>query len=332
MYLLHPNRKATLIPFNTKKRRAFPMLRLVSIIGVLTFWATGLACSRVSDADRSGEPLKIVCTTGMIGDALTRIAGDKASVAALMGPGVDPHLYKATQGDLRLLTEADLIFYNGLHLEGKMGEVLQKLSRTRKVTALAEAIPQELLLHSDAKAGVFDPHVWFDVSLWRRVVRQAGETLAAADAENAAYYRANTDTFLAELDSLHQWVTAQIASIPKEGRVLITAHDAFGYFGQAYGIEVRGLQGISTASEYGLRDISELVAFLTERKIKAVFVESSVPSKSLEAVAEGCARRGHPIKIGGSLYSDAMGETGSPEGAYPGMVRANVTTIVQALQ
>jgi manganese/zinc/iron transport system substrate-binding protein len=316
----------------SKKRTAFPMLRRCSIIGAFAFLAIASACSRVSDAKDSDGPLKIVATTGMIADALTRIAGDKATVTALMGPGVDPHLYKATQGDLRLLTEADLIFYNGLHLEGKMGEVLQKLSKTRKVVALAEAIPQELLLHSDAKANVFDPHVWFDVSLWRRVVRQAGATLAELDAANAEYYRANTDTFLAELDDLHQWVTQEIASIPQEGRVLITAHDAFGYFGKAYGIEVRGLQGISTASEYGLRDISELVSFLTDRKIKAVFVESSVPAKSLEAVVEGCTRRGHPIKIGGSLYSDAMGETGSPEGNYPGMVRANVTTIVHALK
>lgn len=297
---------------------------------IILFAAAG--CKENDEKLDDNGLLHIVCTTGMIGDALTQIAGDKAQVIALMGPGVDPHLYKATQGDLKKLTDADIIFYNGLHLEGKMGDIFQKLSRTKHVVALAETVPSERLLRPEGSPGAHDPHIWFDVSLWAEAVRRAGMELARADSANQAFYLQNTEAYLSELDSLHQWTAAQISAIPRESRVLITAHDAFGYFGRAYDIEVRGLQGISTASEYGLRDISNLVSFLTARKIKAVFVESSVPAKSLEAVVEGCSRRGHEIAIGGSLYSDAMGQAGSPEGRYIGMVRANVNAIVGALK
>ena len=303
------------------------------------FWlATALfiiSCSseKVSD-DPSGQgrSLQIVCTTGMLGDALTRITGDRAEIITLMGPGVDPHLYKATQGDLRALTNADLVFYNGLHLEGKMVEVLKKLARLKPVIALAERIDTSLLIQSDDYAGAHDPHIWFDVSLWSQAVAAAGSEVVRLDPENAPYYQENTSRYLTELEALHQWVKEQITSIPDQQRVLITAHDAFAYFGRAYQIEVRGLQGISTMSEYGLRDVSDLVSFIVEQRIRSVFVESSVPAKSLEAVAEGCARRGHTVQIGGTLYSDAMGEAGTPEGTYPGMVRANVNTIVAGLQ
>ncbi len=292
--------------------------------------AVQVAC-RPAQSDVEG-PRRIVCTTGMIGDAIRRIAGTHAEVTPLMGPGVDPHLYKATQGDLRLLTEADIIFYNGLHLEGKMGEVLEKLSRLKPVIAITDSIDRRRLINSTDYADAHDPHIWFDVSLWSEAVGYAGRAMGRLDTAHAAVYRQNADRFREELADLHRWVADTIATIPEGQRVLITAHDAFAYFGQAYAIEVRGLQGISTVSEYGLKDISDLVSFISERQIKAVFVESSVPRKSLEAVVEGCAQRGHQVRIGGTLYSDAMGEKGTPEGTYPGMVRANVVTIVDALR
>lgn len=282
-------------------------------------------------SDRSG-PLQIVCTTGMIGDAISRIAGDRAKVVSLMGAGVDPHLYKATQGDLRRLTEADVVFYNGLHLEGKMGEILEKVGRLKPVIALGDSLPPGQLINSTDYPGAYDPHVWFDVSLWHQVVGIAGRTLARLDTAYAKQYLANTRAFQDTLDQLHTYVQEQISQIPAQQRILITAHDAFEYFGRAYDIEVRGLQGISTVSEFGLKDISDLVQLITDRNIKAIFVESSVPRKSLEAVVEGCAQRGHDTRIGGTLYSDAMGEAGTPAGTYPGMVRANVRTIVDALR
>lgn len=282
-------------------------------------------------SDRSG-PLQIVCTTGMIGDAISRIAGDRAEVVRLMGAGVDPHVYKATQGDLRRLTEADVVFYNGLHLEGKMGEILEKVGRLKPVIALGDSLPPDQLINSTDYPGAYDPHVWFDVSLWHHVVGIAGRTLAQLDTAYAEQYLANTHTFQDTLDQLHTYVREQISQIPAQQRILITAHDAFEYFGRAYDIEVRGLQGISTVSEFGLKDISDLVQLITDRNIKAIFVESSVPRKSLEAVVEGCAQRGHDTRIGGTLYSDAMGEAGTPAGTYPGMVRANVRTIVNALR
>ncbi|NBC05890.1 MAG: zinc ABC transporter solute-binding protein [Bacteroidetes bacterium] len=301
---------------------------IFALLTALGVWA----CSPAEDAGReTGEPLKVVCTTGMIADALQKIVGDSAEVESLMGPGVDPHLYKATQGDLKLLRSADVVFYNGLHLEGKMGEVLDKLGRLKPVVALADSLPTSKLMNSTDYAGAYDPHVWFDVSLWSEVVAMAGKNMARLDAENAAYYQSNTAAFQKELATLHEEVRQKISEIPEAQRVLITAHDAFAYFGRAYDIEVRGLQGISTISEYGLKDVSQLVDFITARQIRAVFVESSVPTKALEAVVEGCAQRGHEVRIGGTLYSDAMGAEGTPAGTYTGMVRENVAVIVEGL-
>lgn len=276
--------------------------------------------------------LSIVATTGMIADALKNIVGEHATVEALMGPGVDPHLYKATQGDLRRLTEADAIFYNGLHLEGKMGDVLGKLGRLKPVVAVADQLPASDLINSTDYASAYDPHVWFDVSLWSQVVGIIGKELGEIDPDHAVVYQRNAQSYQEQLADLHDWVTSAIQTIPERQRVLITAHDAFEYFGQAYGIEVRGLQGISTVSEFGLRDVTDLADFISSRGIKAVFVESSVPAKSLEAVVEGVEQRGHTTAIGGTLYSDAMGAAGTDAGTYPGMVRTNVTTIVEALK
>ena len=300
---------------------------VVLIIAVLV-----CACASPQQERTEGERLKIVATTGMIYDAVINIAGDSVDVQALMGPGVDPHLYKATQGDLSKLTEADLILYNGLYLEGKMGEVFGKLQRIKPVVAVAEVLPQEVLRDNPIYADAFDPHVWFDVSLWRQVVANTRDVLMAQDTLHASVYQRRAESYLQSLDTLHQWVQSEIAAIPENQRVLITAHDAFGYFGDAYGIEVIGLQGISTLSEFGLKDISELVKLIVDRKIKAVFIETSVSPKAIEAVVTGCKERGHDVVIGGNLFSDAMGPWGTFEGTYIGMVTTNVNTITKALK
>jgi manganese/zinc/iron transport system substrate-binding protein len=268
----------------------------------------------------------------MILDAVENIAGNHADVVALMGPGVDPHLYKATHGDLERLTEADVIFYNGLHLEGKMGEVFEKLGRIKPVVAVAENIPEEQLRKVPGFQGAYDPHVWFDVKLWAQVAKGISAFLQEYDSAHRDEYRQRSDTYLKKLDSLHAAVATSLQQIPPTQRVLITAHDAFGYFGDAYDIEVRGLQGISTMSEFGLRDVTDLVNFIISRKVKAIFVETSVSQKSIEAVMEGCREKGWAVKIGGSLFSDAMGNAGTQEGTYVGMVNANVRTIVESLR
>lgn len=288
------------------------------------------ACGNVKEQERNGR-LKIVTTTGMIADAVKNIVQDSADVEALMGPGVDPHLYKATQGDLEALTSADVIYYNGLHLEGKMGEVLEKLAARKPVIAVADDIDSSKLMSAPNYGYAIDPHIWFDVALWIEAVKQIEQSISNNDSKNAAYYEANANIYIKQLTNLDEWVRKEIAKIPPGQRILITAHDAFGYFGKAYNIEVRGLQGISTLSEYGLRDVSDLVDFITENRIRAVFVETSVPQRAINAVVEGCRKSGFNVQIGGNLYSDAMGEEGTPEGTYIGMVKANVTTIVEAL-
>lgn len=298
---------------------------------ILVLLAAIFASCRQKNENRSGK-IAIVTTTGMIKDAAEQVAGDAAEVTALIGPGVDPHLYKASQGDLEKLTSADLVLYNGLHLEGKMGEVLEKLSRIKPVVAISKDIPDSLLRTAPGFAGAHDPHIWFDVSLWKYSVRTIQKELSNRYPEKSSAFSLRADQYLTELDSLHQEVISQIKSLPPSQRVLITAHDAFGYFGDAYQIEVRGLQGISTLSEFGLRDVTELVSFITERKIKAVFVESSVSQKSIKAVVDGCQQKKWKVTIGGTLYSDAMGPWNTPEGTYIGMVRANVKTITEALR
>lgn len=307
------------------------------IMAFLSFVAISCQNKKETLPSDSNHKLKIVTTTGMIKDAALQVAGDKAEVTALMGTGVDPHQYKATQGDLTKLSNADVIFYNGLMLEGKMQEVLGKIGQSKTSVAVAEAIPQAQRRHisiagSAENASHDDPHVWFDVTLWQIVVNKIAETLANVDTANAAYYRQNAKTYTQQLQQLNEEVKQSIAQIPAEQRLLITSHDAFGYFGKAYNLEVRGLQGISTVAEFGLRDIADITNLLITRKIKAVFVESSVPQKSLEAVIEGCRSKGHQVVIGGTLFSDAMGAANTPEGTYIGMVKYNTQHIVSALK
>ncbi|ALJ01579.1 metal ABC transporter solute-binding protein, Zn/Mn family [Rufibacter tibetensis] len=303
-----------------------------------TFLLLLLLCAACAPKDTPGAiahqqgKMYIVTTTGILRDAVANVVGDRAVVSALMGPGVDPHLYKAALGDLQTLREADVIIYNGLHLEGTMGEVLEKLARQKVVWAAAEGLPEDLLRKTPEFQDSHDPHIWFDVSLWSKVVELLSQRLQKQDQQNAIQYQENTIRYLATLDSLHQWTKTEIAAIPAQQRILITAHDAFGYFGDAYKIQVQGLQGISTVSEFGLQDVSSLVNFIVNRKVKAVFVESSVSQKAIEAVLEGCRQKGHQINLGGTLYSDALGEENGPAGTYVGMVQVNVGKIVKALK
>ena len=278
------------------------------------------------------QKLTIVTTTGMIADLVKNIGGDSVAVQALMGPGVDPHLYKATQGDLGRLQKAEVIFYNGLHLEGKMGEVFEKLERIKKVVPVAARVDTAALLQNPVYKDAHDPHIWFDVSLWLTTVEVVLQVLTEADRENAPLYMENAARYQKQLSALHEWVKQEISSIPAKNRIMITAHDAFNYFGRAYGIEVRGLQGVSTLSEFGLRDRVDLVNYIVEKQIKAVFLETSVSQKNINAIIEGCRQKGHEVVIGGSLYSDAMGAAGTPEGTYIGMVKSNVNTLVKSLK
>ena len=289
-------------------------------------------CCCMGCEDSAKDRFTIVTTTSLIGDAVKNIVQNHAVVSTLMGPGVDPHAYHATQQDVKNLLNADIVFYNGLHLEGKMADVLHKLSKKKPVYAAGEAItPAQQLVDPNFSVGI-DPHIWFDVCLWKQVVQYISDRLQAADPQAAAYYKENTVCYLQQLDTLHEATLRSIQQIPSAHRVLITAHDAFGYFGRAYGMEVRGLQGISTVSECGLRDVTDLVKFIIQRNIKAIFLETSVPEKPLQAVVEGCKKRGHQVVVGGHLYSDALGQAGTPGGSYLGMVRANVQAIVNALK
>lgn len=309
-------------------------------VGVFIFF-TPLAFVGCSDRsvdpeamDASGEPYQITCTVGMITDIVRNVAGDYAEVVGMIGEGVDPHLYKPTRGDVVRLSQTDVVFYNGLHLEGKMTDVLVRVGTMGKpVKAVTEAILDEadyLLQKSDGSRHT-DPHVWMDVSGWLRAVPVVAETLSEFDPEHAADYRANAATYMNKLQALDIYTKAAMATIPEGRRVLVTAHDAFQYLGRAYGIEVRGIQGISTESEAGVRDLEMLVDFIVERKVPAVFVETSVAEKNVRALVEGARARGHEVVIGGSLFSDAMGQAGTYEGTYIGMIDHNVTTIVNAL-
>lgn len=303
------------------------VLTLLSLIIVAAVIGNGCGTKEKS----GGKPI-VVATTSMIGDIVTFIAGDSVALHTLMGPGVDPHLYKATKGDLDQFAGAGLILYNGLHLEAKLSDILKSMGESRMVVAVSEQIPRDSLRFPSQFEGNPDPHIWFDLSLWKFSVTRAEEALIALDSAHADLYRQRAAAYRDSMLALDAWVRTEISSIPESQRILVTAHDAFGYFGRAYGIEVKGLQGISTVAEAGLLDVTSMIDLLVERKIKAVFVESSVPHKTIEAVVAGCRERGHDVKVGGELYSDAMGSANTPDGTYFGMVRHNVNAIVTALR
>ncbi|WP_397364313.1 metal ABC transporter solute-binding protein, Zn/Mn family [Olleya sp. R77988] len=277
--------------------------------------------------------LNIVTSTTMITDLVRNIGGDSININGLMGSGVDPHLYKASEGDVTKLVNADIIFYNGLHLEGKLVEVFEKMgSSTKTPIALGEVIDKSTLIGSDYFASNYDPHVWFNINYFKQFAKKVTTTLTEKDKANATYYKSNETIFLAKLDSLQNTVNATIKTLPKEKRILVTAHDAFNYFGKNYGFEVVGLQGLSTATEAGVKDVQNLANFIIEKQVKAIFVESSVPKRTIEALQEAVKSKGHDVKIGGTLYSDALGSAGTIEGTYIGMFEYNVNTIVNALR
>jgi manganese/zinc/iron transport system substrate-binding protein len=296
----------------------------------------GLGCRGeavpAGDASATAAPIRVVATTGMIADAARHVGGARAEVVALMGPGVDPHLYKASESDVTRLQAAQLVLYNGLHLEGKMADVLVKMARTRPVVAVSETVPAEQLREPPEFQGQYDPHIWFDVRLWASTLDAIAAAYAEVDPAHADEYRANAAAYREELLALDAWVEARIAELPPERRLLVTAHDAFGYFGRRYGVDVVGLQGISTLAEAGLRDVERVVDLVVERRVKAIFVESSVPRRAIEAVQAAAAERGHQVTIGGQLFSDAMGAPDTTEGTYVGMVRHNANTLVDALR
>jgi manganese/zinc/iron transport system substrate-binding protein len=305
-----------------------PLLLGSVVMSLLTGCATPVARSQ---GDLTQRQIRVVTTIGMISDIVRNVGGERVRVTGLMGPGVDPHLYKATEGNVILLLEADAVFYNGLHLEAKMGEVLERMQGRIRTVAVTDGIDRSALLAPPEFEGAYDPHVWFDVTMWMQATERVRHTLVEMDPASAALYRANADAYLNQLAELHAYVQAQAARVPADQRVIITAHDAFNYFGRAYGFEVRGLQGISTATEAGTADVQQLANFIAERKIRAIFVESSVSPRTIEAVQAAVQARGFDVQIGGQLFSDAMGNEGTPEGTYIGMVRHNIDTIVGAL-
>jgi len=300
------------------------MRTLIALIavGLLT------ACGPAKKAETNGKK-KVVCTIGMIADVARNIGGDRTEVIHLMGSGVDPHLYKASAGDVARLQEADLILFNGLHLEAKMGEILEKMEGNIKTVAVSELVAKDKLLEEEE--GVADPHLWFNVALWKEVAGNIRDAMVSADPDGKSVYDSNFEAYAKKLDELDAYVKRRAEELPEGQRVLVTAHDAFNYFGNAYGFEVMGLQGISTVSEAGTADVQKLAKTIADRKIKAIFIESSVPRRNVEALQEAVKAQGFNVKIGGELFSDAMGSDGTVEGTYIGMVTHNIDMIVEAL-
>jgi len=282
-------------------------------------------------ASSADQRLSVVATTGMIADAVREIGGDRVEVDGLMGPGIDPHSYRQTRSDIVAMTRAELVLSHGLYLEAQMEEFLQRLSKRQTVVAVADDLDRDRLLGHEDYDDKRDPHVWMDPALWVEVVTTVRDALIEARPDQAATFRKRATDYIERIEQLGHWATQVTSSVPKEARVLLTAHDAFAYFGRAYAFEVIGIQGISTESEAGLRRIRDLVDLLVEREIAAVFVESSVSERNIRALVEGAASRGHEVRIAGTLYSDAMGPQGSYEGTYIGMIDHNITTIVRAL-
>ncbi len=308
-------------------------LRSLSALGFVLVGLLAGCTPNGDDGPLSSRKIRVVTTTGMITDIVQTVGGDRVEVTGLMGPGVDPHLYKASSGDVNRMTRADLVVYNGLHLEGQMGEVFQRLRGKTRAVAVTDGLDPERDLRKAPPGfqGTHDPHVWFDVSLWMKAVEKVRDTLAEMDPDHADGYQANAEKYLKELAELHAYVKEKAATVPEKQRVLITAHDAFYYFGKAYGFEVRGLQGVSTESEPSVLDVQELAGFIAERRIPAVFVEDSVNERTIKAVTQAVEAKGFRVAIGGKLYSDSMGNPGTPDGTYVGMVRHNIDTIAAAL-
>lgn len=299
---------------------------LLALMGVF------FGCKNEGKEAGNAEILNVVTTTTMITDLVKNIGGDYVNVQGLMGAGVDPHLYKASEGDVSKLFNADVIFYNGLHLEGKLVEVFEKMEAQKSTVALGEFLPKEELISSDYFASNYDPHVWFNIQYFKQFAEKVTDVLSEQDPKNAVNFLENNRKFQQQLTVLESEVNNAIAKLPEEKRILVTAHDAFNYFGKSYGFQVVGLQGLSTATEAGVQDVQKLSDFIIDNKVKAIFVESSVPIRTIEAVQAAVLAKDHEVSIGGSLFSDALGDAGTIEGTYLGMFRYNVNTIVNALQ
>jgi manganese/zinc/iron transport system substrate-binding protein len=306
---------------------------LLLLLATLALAACGNNRAEASAGGASaGSALRVVTTTGQIADIAQNIGGDAVQVEALMGAGVDPHLFVASESDVERLAEADIIFYNGHFLEAQMDDVLKQIGEYKPVIPVTEAIDPVRLIPWALDATEFDPHIWFDVKLWQIAAEAVRDGLVELDPARADAYRANADQYLAQLAELDAYVQEQANSLPSARRILVTAHDAFSYFGRAYGFTVRGLQGISTASEAGTSDVRDLAIYIAQNHVPAIFVESSVPVRTIEALQAAVEAQGWQVEIGGSLFSDAMGSPGTPEGTYNGMVRHNIDTIVAALK
>ena len=299
----------------------------------ILFLLTVLSIVSCGEKKEDNGKLQVVTTTTMITDLVENIGGDLVDVNGLMGSGIDPHLYKASQGDVRKLDGADVIFYNGLHLEGKLVEVFEKMNEQGKTTiAISDGVDQQTLIGSEFFASNYDPHIWFDLAYWNDITAYVTKRLSELDPKNAAAFEVNRDAYLEKLKTLKIELTATIETLPQEKRILVTAHDAFNYFGRTFDFEVVGLQGISTATEAGVKDVQRITQFIIDNKIKAVFIESSVPRRTVEALQAAVNAQDHDVKIGGELFSDALGSAGTVEGTYIGMYKHNVSTIVNALK
>lgn len=309
-----------------------PMGWCVAAAVVMAICAAGCGRKEPAAAAAGGQgPIRAVATVGMVGDIVRNVAGDRAQVRDIMGEGVDPHLYAASRDDVALMSGADIVFYSGLMLEGKMTDALVKVAQRKPVVAVTEVIDAKYLLEPPGMGGHHDPHVWMDPRAWAKCVDVVADALAKLDPGSAELYRSNAAAYRAQIERLADYGATAMGSIPQSQRVLITSHDAFNYFGRAYGLEVQGVQGISTESEAGLQRINELVDLIVDRKVGAVFVETSVPKKNIEALVNGVRARGREIRIGGTLFSDAMGARGAYEGTYIGMIDHNITTVTSAL-
>lgn len=287
----------------------------------------------VANTKSSEDKINVVATTTMLADLSTVIGGERVTVDGLMGPGIDPHLYQASAGDVSLMQKADVVVYNGLHLEGKMGEIFENLSKQGPtVICIEDGLDESKLLAWEDDSSIHDPHIWFDVSLWEEAAKTVADGLSQFDPDGKADYEANLDAYLKELNETDTYIRSRAAELPEAQRVLVTAHDAFQYFGKAYGFEVRGLQGISTDTEAGTADVSDLANFIVDRQIKAIFVESSVPPKTIEALQAAVKAKGFDVTIGGELYSDSLGDADSGADTYILTVKANIDTIVDALK
>lgn len=316
-------------------KRKLPILSLIALAiayGLISMILSGCA-GQPGGADSSNGKLKVIATTTMLADLAKEIGGEHVDASGLMGPGIDPHLYQASAGDVTKLQEADVVLYNGLHLEGKMGDIFASLEgQGRDIICIEKGLDASSLLEAEDNPQIHDPHIWFDVSLWKKAAEYTADRLSEIDPSHAEEYAANLERYSRSLDELDGYIRSRIKELPQQQRVLVTAHDAFRYFGAAYEFDVKGLQGISTEAEAGTADVSSLADFIAQNRIKAIFVESSVPPKNIEALKEAVKARGFSVEIGGELYSDSLGDKASGHDTYILTLRANIDTIVDALK